>query len=88
MVSDFCVLVWFIITFIPELLKVLDINGCIVTIDAMGTQKAIAKQIVAQGGDYVLALKGNQGNLFEDVQQIFEQAKSQDFQGIEHDFKV
>ncbi len=74
------------ITAIPELLKVLDINGCIVTIDAMGTQKAIAKQIVAQGGDYVLALKGNQGNLFDDVQQIFEQAKAQDFQGIEHDF--
>ena len=74
------------ITAIPELLKVLDINGCIVTIDAMGTQKAIAKQIMAQGGDYVLALKGNQGNLFDDVQQIFEQAKAQDFQGIEHDF--
>lgn len=74
------------ITAIPELLKVLDINGCIVTIDAMGTQKAIALQIVAQGGDYVLALKGNQGNLFDDVQQIFEQAKAQDFQGIEHDF--
>ena len=74
------------ITAIPELLKVLDINGCIVTIDAMGTQKEIAKQIIAQGGDYVLALKGNQGNLFEDVQQIFEQAQAQDFQGLEHDF--
>ena len=74
------------ITAIPELLKVLDLNGCIVTIDAMGTQKAIAKQIVAQGGDYVLALKGNQGNLFDDVKQIFEQAQAQDFQGIEHDF--
>ena len=74
------------ITAIPELLKVLDINGCIVTIDAMGTQKAIAKQITEQGGDYVLALKGNQGNLFEDVQQIFEQAQAQNFQGIEHDF--
>lgn len=74
------------ITAIPELLKVLDLNGCIVTIDAMGTQKEIAKQIIAQGGDYVLALKGNQGNLFEDVQQIFELAQSQDFQGIEHDF--
>ena len=36
----------------------------------MGTQKAIAQQIVEQGGDYVLALKGNQGNLFEDVEQI------------------
>lgn len=74
------------ITAIPELLKVLDLNGCIVTIDAMGTHKAIALQIVAQGGDYVLALKGNQGNLFDDVQQIFEQAQAQDFQGIEHDF--
>ncbi|MGF1494922.1 MAG: ISAs1 family transposase [Microcoleaceae cyanobacterium] len=74
------------ITAIPELLKVLDIRGCIVTIDAMGTQKAIAQQIIQQGGDYVLALIGNQGNLFEDVQQIFEQAQSQNFKGIEHDF--
>ena len=40
------------ITAIPELLKVLDLHGCIVTIDAMGTQKEIAKQIVEQGGDY------------------------------------
>ena len=74
------------ITAIPELLKVLDIKGCIVTIDAMGTQKALAKPISEQGGDYVLALKGNQGNLVEDVQQIFEPAQAQDFQGIEHDF--
>lgn len=74
------------ITAIPELLNVLDVHGCIVTIDAMGTQKEIAKQIVEQGGDYVLALKGNQGNLFEDVKQIFEQAQTQDFQGLEHDF--
>ena len=74
------------ITAIPELLKVLELHGCIVTIDAMGTQKTIAGQIVDQGGDYVLALKGNQGNLFEDVQQILEQAKSQNFEGIDHDF--
>ena len=74
------------ITAIPELLKVLDIHGCIVTIDAMGTQKAITQQIIEQGGDYVLALKGNQGNLFEDVEQIFEQALSQNFKGIEYDF--
>jgi predicted transposase YbfD/YdcC len=60
------------ITAIPELLKVLDLQGCIVTIDAMGTQKTIAQQIVKPGGDYVLALKGNQGNLFEAVQQQFE----------------
>lgn len=56
------------ITAIPELLGMLDIEGCIVTIDAMGCQKEIAEQIVAQKGDYVLALKGNQGGLFEDVQ--------------------
>lgn len=74
------------ITAIPELLNVLDINGCIVSIDAMGTQTAIAQQIVAQGGDYVLALKGNQGNLFEDVQQLFDWAKARAFKDIEHDF--
>lgn len=56
------------ITAIPELLRVLDLHGCIVTIDAMGTQKTIAAPIVTQGGDYVLALKGNQGNLFKAVQ--------------------
>jgi predicted transposase YbfD/YdcC len=51
------------ITAIPELLKVLDVKGCIVTIDAMGCQKAIARQIVEQEADYVLALKPNQGTL-------------------------
>jgi len=55
------------ITAIPELLKLLDVKGCIVTIDAMGCQRAIAAQIIAQEGDYVLALKGNQGGLYEDV---------------------
>ena len=59
------------ITAIPELLKLLDINGCIVTIDAMGCQKEIASQIIEQGADYVLALKGNQGGLFEDVDHDF-----------------
>ncbi len=73
------------ITAIPELLKVLDLHGCIVTIDAMGTQKTIAEQIVQQGGDYVLALKGNQGNLFEAVQQRFEAAPAQDYQALEPD---
>jgi len=50
------------ITAIPELLKVIDIKGALVTIDAMGCQKKIAQQIIEQQGDYVLALKGNQGN--------------------------
>ena len=51
------------ITAIPELLKTLSLKNVTVTIDAMGCQKAIAEQIVEQGGDYVLALKGNQETL-------------------------
>lgn len=60
------------ITAIPKLLDLLDLNGHIVTIDAMGTQKSIAKQIIEQGGDYILALKGNQGTLNEDVRLFLE----------------
>ncbi len=74
------------ITAIPELLKVLDLEGAVVSIDAMGCQTAIAEQIVAQQGDYVLALKGNQGNLLEDVSQLFAQAHANAFDGIEHDY--
>ena len=55
------------ITAIPELLNLLDMSGCIVTIDAMGCQKKIARQIVGQEADYVLAVKENQGRLLEDV---------------------
>src|SRR3954471_1576611 len=55
------------ITAIPELLKLVDIEGAIITIDAMGTQKAIAEQIIAGGADYVLALKANQGALHQAV---------------------
>jgi len=62
------------ITAIPELLRLLDISGCIVTIDAMGCQKAIAKQIIEQKGDYLLALKGNQSGLHEAVEAVFQEA--------------
>lgn len=55
------------ITAIPELLRLVDIKGGIITIDAMGTQKAIAEEIVAGGADYVLALKGNQETLHQSV---------------------
>jgi hypothetical protein len=55
------------ITAIPELLRLVDIKGAIITIDAMGTQKAIAAEIVKGGADYVLALKGNQETLHEAV---------------------
>jgi len=60
------------ITAIPKLLDLLDLKGQIVTIDAMGTQKAIAKQIHDKEGHYVLALKGNQGTLNEDVRLFLE----------------
>ena len=60
------------ITAIPELLKLLDLKGAVVTIDAMGCQKNIAADIVKAGADYVLAVKGNQGHLHEDVRQTLE----------------
>ena len=59
------------ITAIPELLDILDIRDCIITIDAMGTQKKIAETIIGKQADYILALKGNQGYLKEDVQNTF-----------------
>ena len=73
---------------IPELLALLDITGCIVTIDAMGTQKAIAAQIVAQGGEYVLALKGNQESIHTDVKLFFEHAKAHRFEEVPYDYVV
>lgn len=59
------------ITAIPKLLELLELNGCLVTIDAIGTQTEIAEQIVAKGGDYLLAVKENQGHLYEDLQHLF-----------------
>jgi predicted transposase YbfD/YdcC len=73
------------ITAIPELLRLLALKGCIVTIDAAGTQTAIAEQIVAGGADYVLALKGNQKGLATDVVRLFEWAHSIDFAELAHD---
>jgi len=64
------------ITAIPELLDLLDIKGHIITIDAMGTQKDIATKIVERGADYVLALKGNQSTLHDDVRLFFEHTPS------------
>ncbi len=74
------------ITAIPQLIKLLELEDCIVTIDAMGCHKQIAKQIIERNADYVLALKDNQGNLFADVQQIFAHAHSCNFADIEHSF--
>jgi predicted transposase YbfD/YdcC len=69
------------ITAIPLLLEQLALKGCIVTIDAMGTQTKIAQQIREQEGDYALALKDNHGNLFEEVKATFALAEKEGFAG-------
>jgi len=61
------------ITAVPELLRVLELSGCIVTIDAMGCQKKIAKEIVEADADYVLALKGNQETVHEEMKTFLDQ---------------
>ena len=70
------------ITAIPALLELLDLAGCIITIDAMGTQTAIAAQIYNAKADYVLALKANHPTLHEQVKAWFEQAQALNFEGI------
>jgi predicted transposase YbfD/YdcC len=67
------------ITAIPELLRLVDIKGTIITIDAMGTQKAIAEQIIDSGADYVLALKGNQETLHQAVIKYLDEQLTKDF---------
>ena len=74
------------ITAIPKLLSILALKGCIVTLDAMGCQRAIAKQIIDQEGDYVIGLKGNQGNLLEAVEDFFDEAQKQQFKGVSYDY--
>ena len=70
------------ITAIPELLRLVDIKGAIITIDAMGTQKAIVEQIIAQGANYVLALKGNQETLHQAVIDYIDQQLENDFADV------
>jgi len=69
------------ITAIPLLLKQLALKGCIVTIDAMGTQTKIAEQIIDQQGDYALALKDNQGDLYNEVKATFALVEKDGFAG-------
>ncbi len=71
------------ITAIPHLLEILDLTGCIVTIDAIGCQQDIAAQIIDQGGDYVLAVKANQGSLFTEVHQCFADIEAEGMQFYE-----
>jgi predicted transposase YbfD/YdcC len=73
------------ITAIPKLIEILELKGCIVTIDAMGCQKKIAKKIIDKGADYILALKGNQGKLFEETINFFHDAEAINFDGIKQE---
>lgn len=74
------------ITAIPALLRLLDLKGCIVTLDAMGCQKAIARTIVEQEADYVLTLKANHSRLYEEVQQFFRGAQQRQFADVPHGY--
>lgn len=70
---------------IPALLKVLELEGALVTLDAAGCQKAIARQVRDGGGDYLLAVKGNQKGLHDAVRAVFDRACEADFAGVRHD---
>jgi predicted transposase YbfD/YdcC len=74
------------ITAIPELLRLLDVSGCIVTIDAMGCQKKIAQAIRDEKADYLLCVKENQGNLLQDLQDWFAYADQVNFLNMHHDY--
>ena len=74
------------ITAIPELLKLLEINGCIITIDAMGCQKDIAEDIIDNKADYILALKGNQITFFDEVKSYFDHCFDINFKDIAYDY--
>jgi predicted transposase YbfD/YdcC len=74
------------ITAIPELLRLLNVMGCIVTIDAMGCQKKIAQAIRDEKADYVLRVKDNQGHLHEDIAEWFAYADQLQFEGMAYDY--
>lgn len=74
------------ITAVPLLLRQLELAGCIVTVDALNTQKAIAREIKQADADYVLALKGNHPLLHQEVSDFLLDAKARGFTGVTHDF--
>ena len=74
------------ITAIPELLRLLNVNGCIVTIDAMGCQTKIAQAIRDEKADYVLRVKANQGYLHQDITEWFKYADSMQFKDMAYDY--
>lgn len=74
------------ITAVPKLLDFLNIKGAIISMDAMGCQTAHSEKIIEKGGNDLFSLKGNQGNLHDDVHLFFEDAKKDHFKDIKHDF--
>jgi predicted transposase YbfD/YdcC len=74
------------ITAIPQLLRSLELEGCIVTIDAMGCQKNIAKEIHEADADYVLALKGNHQTAHQEIESFLQDARSKNWKNVPHDF--
>ena len=73
------------ITIIPELLRVLALKGCIVTVDAIGCHKSVAEQVIDRQGDYVLAVKANQPKLLNHVRQVFDREEPQLHQDLSVD---
>ena len=76
------------ITATPKLLKILDLTDCVISIDAMGCQTAIAETIIKGKGDYVLAIKGNQKGLYEQIEDFFEIAEQGSYKGIDHNHQI
>ena len=74
------------ITALPELLRALELTGCVVTVDAMGCQKNVAKEIHEADAEYVLALKGNQGTLHQEVKEFLDDAAAHGFRDVAHQF--
>lgn len=74
------------ITAIPKLLNILSLKGYIVTIDAMGCQKKIAKKIIDKEADYILAVKENQKSLYADIKTFMQEEKESNFCGFANDF--
>ena len=73
------------ITALPKLLKLLDLQDAVVTLDAMGCQKTLARQIIDQGGHYALAVKDNQPTLHAKIKTLLDEAIAQNFNGMEAD---
>lgn len=75
------------ITAVPKLLELLRVEGCIVTLDAMGCQRELAQQIVDKGGDYVISLKGNQETLLAEVERLFNEAREEGFETVPYAYE-